>query len=322
MLLTTYPRVGYRHISRCTFLQTFARTSSRSSSTLKLRFDNPEPSEEYLAATLLPPHKKVNTSRKLLVLDLNGVLLVRSPFGTQENTGRLIWPRPYMQTFRNYLFHPDTKDWLDTMVWSSAQKANVNKMVKFCFGEEKTELATVWARDKMGLTYTQFSMCFLGPGYTLALTGWFADQDSRTFKDLGVIWKELGRHHPHSLCTTLLMDDSYDKARLQPYNHIVVPEYDMVTRKRDVTVLERTQKEGETYDDLLVCVIGILDKVKSEDNVACWVRQGELSLGKYLGAEAGVEPWWADLEVKEHWREKGMGALDDMGIELEAAVVP
>lgn len=123
--------------------------------------------------------------RKLLVLDLNGTLVYRSPHrswrdrypgsgdavaATTVKDGhpqsdpsqlrpiRVTHPRPYLTPFRDYLFHPSTKQWLDTMVWSSAQPRNVNDMVEKCFGDMKGELVAVWTRDRLGLDAGDYSM--------------------------------------------------------------------------------------------------------------------------------------------------------------------
>ena len=88
------------------------------------------PSPSYLATSLIPstPLQNACTRRKLLI--------------------RSVHPRPYMPTFKQYLFlghrpidsdgrHQQgegTKAWLDLMVWSSAQPHNVGNMIEKCFG--------------------------------------------------------------------------------------------------------------------------------------------------------------------------------------------
>lgn len=80
-----------------------------------------------------------------------------------------------MPNFRDYLFHEETRKWLDVMVWSSAQPRNVDKMVRRCFfstsldsslpeehhdfiasddeGDKwEGKLVAVWARDTLGLS--------------------------------------------------------------------------------------------------------------------------------------------------------------------------
>ncbi|KAI1789868.1 hypothetical protein LXA43DRAFT_544032 [Ganoderma leucocontextum] len=131
------------------------------------------PSPSYLTLSEQDPSHvdDPTSSRKLLVLDLNGTLLHRSPHvfrpknraAVEEDRKRdrhgnflprlrPVHPRPYMPAFRNYLFHARTRAWLDVMVWSSAQPHSVGDMVDKCFGEHKDNLLAVWARDTLGLS--------------------------------------------------------------------------------------------------------------------------------------------------------------------------
>ncbi|KAF9046108.1 hypothetical protein BJ165DRAFT_1131447 [Panaeolus papilionaceus] len=236
-----------------------------------------EPTPEYLLTAEIPSKQIADptSSRKLLVLDLNGSLLVRSahrkpatlprnapydPYAepTRPRALRSVHPRPYMRAFREYLFHEETKKWLDTMVWSSAQPHSVADMVDKAFEERKDELKAVWARDTLGLSANQYH------------------QKTQTTKDLAKPWAEISalRHsaelsstdgepstvaHPsgqgstaedesrsdvditsqsHSAHTTLLMDDSPLKAILQPFNHLCISEYTSDMRRKDLATLE------------------------------------------------------------------------------------
>lgn len=142
--------------------------------------------EEYIRESEEPSQRIEDPSscRKLLVLDLNGTLLFRSPHVRREYKPRYrrgfrgsnyhghtphlpdpdpyadpttlrplrsVYARPYLTSFRQYLFHPNTRLWLDTMVWSSAQPHSVTDMVEKCFGEKKDDLVAIWARDTLGL---------------------------------------------------------------------------------------------------------------------------------------------------------------------------
>ncbi|KAK0223384.1 hypothetical protein IW262DRAFT_822612 [Armillaria fumosa] len=285
-----------------------------------------EASSDYLELSQQPSTHidDPSSSRKLLILDLNGTLLYREgkPQGprryrrdranrSSEPQHRVAHPRPYMESFRQYLFHPKTLEWLDTMVWSSAQPFNVDHMVDQCFKEEKGKLITVWARDTLGLTSAQYH------------------QKTQTTKDLAKPWAALsllpdendeastlsssddGPSHSadepaptsepsrsayaHSALTTLLLDDSPLKAQLQPWNHFCVPEYTAQIRGRDLStrhrerdnppsdiqdaegiVLQKKRKRPKKalgYDQILLAVIGVLDTIKGESNVSGWMRQ-------------------------------------------------
>ncbi|KAJ3534754.1 hypothetical protein NMY22_g6784 [Coprinellus aureogranulatus] len=275
-----------------------------------------EPSPEYLSVTLEPSSKLSDprTQRKLLVLDLNGTLVFRSPHqkrnayqmrGNQRPL-RPVHKRPYLDSFRDYLFHPKTREWLDTMVWSSAQPHSVADMTEHCFGGKKGELVAIMARDTLGLSEEEYH------------------RKSQTTKDLARLWAHaLLARYGHSARSTILLDDSPLKARLQPWNHVCIKEYVAEMRKSDVKVADadrlrelqeqrgnqaeeleedliRKRKGGKKatkfadrvaqaeanatgedgqpleYDGTLLAVIGVLDAIKEESNVAGWMRSGGL----------------------------------------------
>lgn len=137
-----------------------------------------------------------------------------------------------------------------------------------------------------------------------------------------------------SAFTTLLLDDSPHKAVLQPYNHVCIPEYDSTRRQQDLRSLLATKEptegkrnkkakqknrietaahstdqmvpefssrdalsecaEKEPYDATLLAVIGILDAVKLQSNVAGWIRKGGLWATQERRGEVGA------LDVKHH----------------------
>jgi hypothetical protein len=98
--------------------------------------------------------------RKLLILDLNGTLLLRSLRAPKSYRGRRhqhpaprrVMPRAYLTAFRAYLFAPRTRAWLDVMVWSSAQPHSVEDMMLDTFGRDRDKFLAIWARDTLGLT--------------------------------------------------------------------------------------------------------------------------------------------------------------------------
>ncbi|KAF8641652.1 hypothetical protein AX16_009878 [Volvariella volvacea WC 439] len=211
------------------------------------------PSSEYLeianspSTTLDDPTQ----SRKLLILDLNGTLVLRAPHvprswrnrasGHQQHANpeddpthpynnptaprplRTVYPRPYLGTFVEFLLHPNTKQWLDTMVWSSAQPHSVADMVEKSFGRRKDELKVIWARDTLGLAEKDYN------------------RKIQTTKDLEKPWTQLNlpstdtqpsssdtlstTQTKHSAKSTMLLDDSPLKAHLQPWNHVCIREY-------------------------------------------------------------------------------------------------
>lgn len=122
------------------------------------------PSPEYIQISKSPStslETHTSSSRKLLVLDLNGTLLFRTGAGRRthqsETLLRTAHPRPYMPSFRQYLFCDETRKWLDVMIWSSAQPHSVQSMVERCFEDEKDEFIAIWARNTLGLSSMDYS---------------------------------------------------------------------------------------------------------------------------------------------------------------------
>ncbi len=138
------------------------------------------PSPSYLKLANEPPESLHSSTeeRKLLILDLNVTLVHRSALARPKNKHapqpppeldgngrplprlRPVHPRPYMNAFRSYLFAPETRAWLDVMVWSSAQPHSVGDMVERCFAAEKKKLLAVWARDTLGLNKDHYCTRF------------------------------------------------------------------------------------------------------------------------------------------------------------------
>lgn len=106
------------------------------------------PNAYYTAHTAADPR----ASRKLVVLDLNGAMLVRSGRSNDPilNIQRKVYPRPFLSAFLDYMLLPARKidDWSDpanasrqqmrpyeAFVWSSAQPLNVDTMIRLSFGK-------------------------------------------------------------------------------------------------------------------------------------------------------------------------------------------
>ncbi|KAJ7176771.1 hypothetical protein C8R46DRAFT_1077286 [Mycena filopes] len=302
--------------------------------------------------------------RKLLVLDLNGTLLLRSKHRASSPASfgprpRAVHPRPYLNSFRDYIFHPSTMAWLDTMVWSSAQPRSVADMVNHCFGPHQRNFLAIWARDTLGLPPALY------------------DKKIQTTKDLSKPWTAFP---DHSSRTTLLLDDSALKAHRHPHNHVCVREYVQETRNHDLEVLRKrtgakppknSKKQsskskkalpgvdlppdetpppagflvGPTYDETLLAIVGILESVKPQADVADWVRGGGLLLkdspdaaivdtpsppspaalaSKMLAlnlTQAQEQELWFDREAVVHdWVGRGVHALEALRIPVVAGM--
>ncbi|KAJ7816514.1 hypothetical protein B0H14DRAFT_2844637 [Mycena olivaceomarginata] len=278
--------------------------------------------------------------RKLLVLDLNGTLLLRSkrtrsgpsPPNPGITRSRLVHPRPYLGTFKEYIFHPSTKKWLDAMVWSSAQPHSVADMLNHCFGQQQREFLAIWARDTLGLPPSLYH------------------QKTQTTKDLAKPWATFPEH---SHRTTLLLDDSARKAHLHPHNHVCVREYLAETRRHDLEVSQSSSstpapsgkprkasksKSKNAHAAELASVDA--STVKSETDVAEWIRGGgllaagvadtvvEQATDSGLGALANQmaalnlaqEVWFNSEATVNHWVGRGVLALEALQIPLVAGV--
>ncbi|KAG2337098.1 hypothetical protein BDR05DRAFT_941799 [Suillus weaverae] len=220
-----------------------------------------EPDPAYMALSLEPSQivDDPRASRKLLILDLNGTLLIRSQHSRARQNGgihtgsaprlRAVQPRPYIPAFRAYLFAPETREWLDTMVWSSAQPHSVADMVDRVFGDVQSKLVAVWDRGSLGLTKEDYHRKALTtkdltkPWTLLPLGTNSAEIAVSSEADCATEQAGLAPSFAHSAMTTLLLDDSPHKARLQPYNHVCIPEYTSSFREKD---LQQFQQEKAT----------------------------------------------------------------------------
>lgn len=120
------------------------------------------PTTEYLAMAQASPNEYYTlplrngvdprSTRKLVVLDLNGALLVRSKRSkiSSENISRRVYARPFLPAFLSYILKsarpldspsnpsdPTTQEMrpYDAFVWSSAQPINVDGMIRSAFGK-------------------------------------------------------------------------------------------------------------------------------------------------------------------------------------------
>lgn len=294
---------------------------------------------------------------KVLVLDLNGALVYRA-----SSNRRKAHPRPYLANFLSYLFtsEPDrssaisqqggdpVRPW-EVFVWSSAQPHNVRAMVEETFGSTWTEgiwqnedadaargrrrrgegrLMGVWARDKMGLSSADYR------------------RKVQTFKDLRKVIDHLapngqlapdlvGRPFPLDERNIVLLDDSPLKAVFQPWNQIVIPEYDKSEYASSRVAAQNLSVGGddEGMDETLLGVIGILEELRKVDNVPAFVRRNKLQLqtAEAEVLEAVVEDlpshpsfthWYEEPDVLQKWTQKGREALARKGISVEHGIVP
>ncbi|KDQ06816.1 hypothetical protein BOTBODRAFT_60394 [Botryobasidium botryosum FD-172 SS1] len=266
------------------------------------------PSPTYISRSEEPSTKLDTPLTKLLILDLNGTLVIRSPRRKgPKGLGpgrRNIYPRPFLATFAKYLFHPETA--LDVMVWSSAQPHSVEDMVELGFGHYRDGLKAVWARDSFGLTPAEYAT------------------EAQTVKDLDIVWSRLPQPPPpqpeYSSLNTILLDDSAIKAHLQPYNHVIVRDYD---NENDGPIKDFREDLGDkSLDYMLIAVIGVLDEVTKQSSVCGWCYAD----GLWAGLEPQTTPlederpllWYEHEPTYEHWVQKGKEVIARLGLNNSA----
>ena len=202
------------------------------------------PKPEYLATSSLPPHRRPRPNPKLLILDLNGTLLFRP---RNHNVNRTIDMRassvkpvlrPYLREFTTYIF-----EHFHVMFWSSATPRNVQAMINAVTTEAQRQLIIAsWARDTLGLTpeeYNRKSPCVKDLEKVFR---------NRVIRKRGIVWNE---------SNTILIDDSFAKAALQPFNHIYIPEF-----LGDVEA-----------DNVLYQIISYLEGLRYQGHVARFIRE-------------------------------------------------
>ncbi|KAI1103562.1 HAD-like domain-containing protein [Jackrogersella minutella] len=168
----------------------------------------PDISPRYLAHASDLNFELPHAQPLLVVIDLNGTLLFRP---SRQNPTSFI-KRPYAHEFLNYCISV-----FKVVIWSSAKYTNVEKMVnKLVTPQQRPELVAIWGRDRFRLSK--------------------ADEARKVmcYKRLSVVWsnRSIQSRHPGADTgmfwhqgNTLLLDDSHEKARSEPFNHIPIPEF-------------------------------------------------------------------------------------------------
>ncbi|MDI1491698.1 MAG: hypothetical protein OHK93_002908 [Ramalina farinacea] len=214
-----------------------------------------EPLGTYLTRASTPPTRLPNPQCLLLVLDLNGTLLHRKRATTSYT------PRPFLDRFITYaLSHHKI------LIWSSAQQHNVSSICSRIFTpDQRSRLLGVWARDTLGLSAAQYGEKV--QVYKQLQKVW-ADQDVQAAHPTGGKWDQ---------GNTILIDDSKEKARAEPWNLVEVPEF-----------LGPGRSEGE--EDVLGQVERWVEEAKGWSDVSGFVKAmggGFRHWGEVEGGEGG-----------------------------------
>lgn len=133
--------------------------------------------------------------RQLLILDLNGFFIDRVYDKNYEiRTNRignfLVWKRKGTKKFLDYAFAN-----FDVAVWSSACKYNVNRLLKYVFGDYSSKLTFVWDQSHCKLS----DDCFL--------------------KNLEDVWEKFPQYNENN---TLIIDDTELKMKNNPKSCVIM----------------------------------------------------------------------------------------------------
>ncbi|KAM0790250.1 hypothetical protein ACM66B_005557 [Microbotryomycetes sp. NB124-2] len=299
----------------------------------------PPPTEDYLAVAdqpskILPADADVPPPQ--LILDLNNTLLCRMKTGS--NSSNRPWVRPYASTFLQYACGAglDNRRLWDTVVFSSAASYNVLALLEaLCavpferarehqskrrglpweaqYGEP---LSLIWSRENLGLTAQEFTL------------------NVETCKDLSQVWRARPGWGPER---SVLLDDEPAKAAQQPFNHVPIhpfiidpdsvkgidssPEMQQLLMSPFPIAKELPQGHSYYDDTSLLSAIYVLEQVRTQSNIAGFIKQTRLELdvsdeeervleGRRICEELGIEverswnrEWWAKTR-KERRRSK------------------
>ncbi|KAI4387829.1 hypothetical protein MLD38_000226 [Melastoma candidum] len=162
----------------------------------------------------LPVQPVIRHRRKLLILDINGLLAdIVSPPPKNHKADvniarRAVFKRPFCLDFLKFCF-----EHFDVGIWSSRTRKNVQKVVDYLLGDLKDRLLFCW--DISHCTVTEFK--------TLE-----NKHKPIVFKDVRRLWEKYDPDLPwekgyYDQSNTLLLDDSPYKALLNPPNTAVFP---------------------------------------------------------------------------------------------------
>ncbi|KAG8761586.1 hypothetical protein FRC14_002773 [Serendipita sp. 396] len=170
------------------------KTRKRKYHILPSKIDQKAPSQESTPRR----GKRKRPKKKRLLNPMNGA---------DEDEQRLLNLEESKKKIRK---HPDRYSILaplDAMVWSSVQPHNITSMVDIAFGENQRILRACWTRCMLGLDESGFH------------------QKVQTTKNLERIWWSSDNRYTAS--STVLLDDSALKARLQPWSLLQIAEYQL-----------------------------------------------------------------------------------------------
>ncbi|KAK0739685.1 HAD-like domain-containing protein [Apiosordaria backusii] len=200
----------------------------------------PNPSPAYLTRASFLPLPSPQPRSLLVVIDLNGTLLHRP--SSRRSQHYIL--RPHAKQFLSYCI-----DTFSVVIWSSARPENVNKMCDTILtADQKQKVIAIWGRDKFGLTEKDYG------------------KKVQVYKRLTKLWDNpaINPQGAWDQGNTVLIDDSVEKARSEPYNAVTIPEF-----LGDVTPEEKGGREWV----VLPAVHEYLNKLAMCIDVSTYIRQ-------------------------------------------------
>ncbi|KAI0967524.1 HAD-like domain-containing protein [Xylaria arbuscula] len=165
----------------------------------------PDPTPEYLALASHPPFLMPQPRNLLVVVDLNGTLLHRP---SRHSPTRFV-ERPFARSFLSYCVNTFT-----VVIWSSARPSNVENMCRqLLTPQDRAKVVAVWGRESFGLSAADYN------------------QRVQCYKRLTALWNNpaVAASHPDgekwTQLNTVLVDDSSEKARSEPFNLVQIPDF-------------------------------------------------------------------------------------------------
>ncbi|KAM3703425.1 hypothetical protein ACJW31_04G095000 [Castanea mollissima] len=155
-----------------------------------------------------------SSRKKLLILDVNGLLLDIVPYAPSGYISdaiismKPVFKRPFCDGFLQFCF-----DKFVVGVWSSRTKRNMDRLIDFLLGDSKHKLVFCW--DQSHCTSTGFN--------TIENR-----EKPLLLKELRKLWEKLEPDLPwekgdYNEANTLLLDDSPYKALANPVNTAIFP---------------------------------------------------------------------------------------------------
>ena len=239
----------------------------------------PDPSQDYLVKLEEPSQRLDEPQPLLVVVDLNGTMLYRP---NPKRQPRTFVKRPFSSVFFNYCVKTF---WV--VVWSSARADNVAAMCDNLSSPDvmRNNVVAVWARDRFGLSPKDF------------------DGRVQCYKRLTKLWQDphVARSHPHyaeggrwSQANTVLIDDTPEKARAEPHNAVIVPEF---------------SNDNSKYDGILPSVHDYLNELCFQSNVSNYMRENPFYIRSDIEAVAEKPVSTEFYEEKQATKEKKKSRL-------------